>query len=126
MFLSDISIKRPVFTTMVMLCLMMLGIIGGRSIGVDLFPDISFPVVSVVTVYKGAGPAEVERLVTKIVEEAVSSINGVDEVRSYSRDSYSTVVIQFKLRPISKQQPLMCVIKYRPSWPSCHQKSISQ
>ncbi len=97
MFLSDISIKRPVFTTMVMLCLMMLGIIGGRSIGVDLFPDISFPVVSVVTVYKGAGPAEVERLVTKIVEEAVSSINGVDEVRSYSRDSYSTVVIQFKL-----------------------------
>jgi HAE1 family hydrophobic/amphiphilic exporter-1 len=97
MFLSDISIKRPVFTTMVMLCLMTLGILGARSIGVDLFPDVAFPTVSVVTVYKGAGPAEVERLVSKVIEEAVSSINGVDEVRSYSRDSYSTVIIMFKL-----------------------------
>lgn len=97
MLLSDVSIRRPVFTTMVMFSLMMLGIMGGRNLGVDLFPDISFPVVSVVTVYKGAGPSEIERLVTKVVEEAVSSINGVEEVRSYSRDSYSTVVIQFKL-----------------------------
>src|SRR6185369_10404480 len=62
-----------------------------------LFPDISFPVVTVVTVYPGAGPEEVEQLVTKKIEEAVSSVNGVDEVRSYSRDSVSTVVIQFKL-----------------------------
>lgn len=97
MFLSDISIKRPVFTTMVMLFLMMLGILGGRSLPVDLFPDVSFPIVSVVTIYRGAGPSEVERLVTKPIEEAVSAINGVEEVRSYSRDSYSTVVIQFKL-----------------------------
>ncbi|HXW53047.1 MAG TPA: efflux RND transporter permease subunit [Myxococcota bacterium] len=97
MFLSDVSIKRPVFTTMVTLCLMMLGLLGAKNLGVDLFPDISFPVVSVTTVFRGAGPSEVERLVTKPIEEAVSSINGVDEVRSFSRDSYSTVIIQFKL-----------------------------
>lgn len=97
MKLSDISIKRPVFTTMVMLALMTLGILGGRNLGVDLFPDISFPIVSVVTVYRGAGPTEVERLVTKQIEEAVASINGVDEVRSFSRDSYSTVIVQFTL-----------------------------
>lgn len=97
MLLSDISIRRPVFTTMVMLALLTLGILGSRKIGVDLFPDISFPIVSIVTVYKGASPSEVERLVSKPIEEAVSSINGVDEVRSFSRDSYSTVIIQFKL-----------------------------
>ncbi len=77
--------------------MMMLGILASRNIGVDLFPDISFPIVSVNTIYPGAGPAEVERLVTKLIEEAVSSINGVDEVRSYSRDSHSTVIIQFRL-----------------------------
>ncbi|HYV48927.1 MAG TPA: efflux RND transporter permease subunit [Myxococcaceae bacterium] len=97
MILSDISIKRPVFTAMVVIALMTLGLLAVRSIGVDLFPDISFPVVTVVTVYPGAGPEEVEQLVTKRIEESVSSVNGVDEVRSYSRDSVSTVVIQFKL-----------------------------
>ncbi len=97
MFLSDVSIRRPVFTTMVTLCLMMLGLMGARSLGVDLFPDVSFPVVSITTVFRGAGPSEVERLVTKPIEEAVSSINGVEEVRSFSRDSYSTVIIQSKL-----------------------------
>ncbi len=97
MLISDISIKRPVFTTMVMLMLMTLGILGGRNLGVDLFPDTSFPIVSVVTVYRGAGPVEVERLVTKQIEEAVASINGVDEIRSFSRDSNSFVIIQFTL-----------------------------
>jgi hydrophobic/amphiphilic exporter-1 (mainly G- bacteria), HAE1 family len=98
MFLSDISIKRPVFTVMVTVALMTLGLLGARSIGVDLFPDISFPVVTVVTPYPGAGPEEVEQLVTKLIEEQVSSVNGVDEVRSFSRDSVSTIVVQFKLQ----------------------------
>lgn len=97
MILSDISIKRPVFTTMVMVGLMTLGLVAARSLGVDLFPDVSFPVVTVVTTYPGAGPEEIEQLVTKPIEEAVSSTNGVDKVRSYSRDSVSTVVIQYKL-----------------------------
>ncbi len=98
MFLSEISIKRPVFTVMVTVALMTLGLLAARNIGVDLFPDISFPVVTVVTPYPGAGPEEVEQLVTKAIEEQVSSVNGVDEVRSFSRDSVSTVVIQFKLQ----------------------------
>jgi hydrophobic/amphiphilic exporter-1 (mainly G- bacteria), HAE1 family len=97
LILSDVSIKRPVFTAMVVIALMTLGLLAVRNIGVDLFPDISFPVVTVVTVYPGAGPEEVEQLVTKKIEESVSSVNGVDEVRSYSRDSVSTVVVQFKL-----------------------------
>jgi hydrophobe/amphiphile efflux-1 (HAE1) family protein len=97
MFLSEISIRRPVFTVMVTVALMTLGLLGAKSLGVDLFPDVSFPVVTVVTVYPGAGPEEVEQLVTKAIEEQVSSVNGVDEVRSYSRDSVSTIIVQFKL-----------------------------
>jgi hydrophobic/amphiphilic exporter-1 (mainly G- bacteria), HAE1 family len=97
MFLSEISIKRPVFTAMVTIALMTLGLLGARSIGVDLFPDVSFPIVTVVTPYPGAAPEEVEQLVTKPIEEQVSSVNGVDEVRSFSRDSVSTIIVQFKL-----------------------------
>src|SRR5919198_2086982 len=97
MFLSEISIKRPVFTAIVTIALMTLGLLGARSIGVDLFPDVSFPIVTVVTPYPGAAPEEVEQLVTKPVEEQVSSVNGVDEVRSFSRDSVSTIIVQFKL-----------------------------
>ncbi len=97
MLLSDISIKRPVFTVMVTLGLMTLGLLGMRNLSVDLFPDVAFPVVTVESVYPGASPEEVERLVSKPIEEVVSTLNGVDEVRSYSRDSVSTVVIQFKL-----------------------------
>ncbi|MHB8876605.1 MAG: efflux RND transporter permease subunit [Myxococcaceae bacterium] len=105
MFLSDISIKRPVFTTMVMIALVFMGVIGALKIGVDLFPDISFPIVVVTTVYPGAGPEEVEQLVTKPMEESVSSINGVEEVRSFSRDSVSIIIIQFKLEADLKTAP---------------------
>lgn len=98
MILSEISIRRPVFTAMVTIALMTLGLLGARNLGVDLYPNVEFPFVVVVTSYPGAGPEEVEQLVTKRIEEAVSGINGVDKVNSYSRDSTSTVVIQFKLK----------------------------
>jgi hydrophobic/amphiphilic exporter-1 (mainly G- bacteria), HAE1 family len=98
MFLSEISIKRPVFTAMVTIALMTLGLLGARNLGVELYPNVEFPFVVVVTPYPGAGPAEVEQLVTKPIEEAISGINGVDKVSSISRESFSTVVIQFKLK----------------------------
>ena len=97
MFLSEISISRPVFTAMVTAGLMTLGLLGARSLGVDLYPNVEFPVVVVTTPYPGAGPEEVEQLVSKVVEEGVSGVNGVDKVRSTSRDSVSTVIIEFKL-----------------------------
>ena len=97
MVLSDISIKRPVFTTMVIVALMSLGLITVRDIGVDKFPDVAFPIVAVTTVYPGAGPEEVEQQVSKPIEEALSSVNLVDTIRSYSRDSVSTVIVMLKL-----------------------------
>src|SRR5262245_46982634 len=97
MWLSDLAISQPVFITMVTLAVIVVGIIAFRRLPVDYFPDISFPVVSVRTVYPGASPEEVERSVTKPVEDAVASINGVDTINSTSADSTSVVIIQFLL-----------------------------
>jgi len=95
--LSDIAIRRPVFTTMVMVAMMVLGIVAFSRLGVDLFPDVSFPLITVNTPYPGAGPEEVEQLVTRPIEDAVNSLGGVDSVRSYSREGLSTVVITFQI-----------------------------
>ncbi len=97
MNLSDVAIRRPVFTTMMMVAMMVLGIVAFTRLGVDLFPDISFPVVVVSTVYPGAGPEEVERSVTKPVEEAVSALAGIDTVQSFSREGVSVVVASFEI-----------------------------
>jgi HAE1 family hydrophobic/amphiphilic exporter-1 len=97
MSLSDVAIKRPVFTSMMSLCLIVLGVLGLKRLGTDLFPDVNFPVVMVTTVYKGAGPGEIETQVTKPLEDAVSGISGIDKVHSWSRENASTIAVQFKL-----------------------------
>src|SRR5512143_3637990 len=95
MWLSDLSIKRPVFITMVVVILSIVGWLFYTRMPVDLFPDISIPVVAVRTVYAGATPQEVETLLSKPIEEAVSSLNHVDAVRSSSMESVSLVVIEY-------------------------------
>ncbi|HET9450736.1 MAG TPA: efflux RND transporter permease subunit, partial [Aggregicoccus sp.] len=97
MLLSDISIKRPVFTAMVSLLLIVLGVMGFNRLGTDLYPDVSFPVVLVNTVYRGAGPGEIETQVVKPIEDAVAGISGVDKIHSFSRENLGTVIVQFKL-----------------------------
>ncbi len=97
MFLSDLSIKRPVLATVMMLTLVALGLFSYRRLSVDMYPDVEIPVVSIVTVYEGASPETVEREVTKRIEEAVNPISGVKHVMSISRESVSTVVVEFRL-----------------------------
>jgi len=97
MNLSAIAIRRPVLTVMVTLALMVVGLMGVSRLGTDLFPDVSFPVVAVNIVYPGAAPGEVETLVTKPIEDAVVSLNGIDRVRTFSREGLSTTLIIFKL-----------------------------
>ncbi len=97
MTLSEIAIKRPVFTVMVIGALMLLGLMGLKNLGTDLFPDVTFPVVSVNVPYPGASPGEVEQLVTKPVEDTVVSLNGLDRVRTFSREGLSTTILIFKL-----------------------------
>lgn len=97
MNLSAIAIRRPVFTVMVTFALVVLGLVGFSRLGMDLFPDVSFPVVAVNVVYPGASPTEVENLVTKPIEDSVVSLNGIDRVRSFSREGLSSTIVIFKL-----------------------------
>ena len=97
MFLSDLSIKRPVFATVLMLALVTLGVFSYRRLAIDMFPDVEVPVLSVVTRFPGASPETVEREVTKRIEQAVNPISGVKHVMSTSREGVSTVVVEFNL-----------------------------
>ena len=97
MTLSDVAIKRPVFTTMMSLGIIVLGFLGLSRLGVNLFPDVQFPIVTVTTVYPGASPSEVESQLTEKLEDAIVSLAGVKSIQSYSRESVSVLVIEFNL-----------------------------
>ena len=97
MILSDLSIKRPVFATVMILALVVVGIFSYRRLAVEMFPNVEFPVVSVVTTFAGASPETVERELSKRIEEAVNQVAGVKHVMSTSREGVSTVVVEFRL-----------------------------
>ncbi len=95
--LAEICIKRPVFATMLGLALIVLGAFSYFRLGVDLFPKVEFPTVTVTTVLPGASPEEIETEITKKIEEAVNTIEGIDEMRSVSAEGVSQVFITFVL-----------------------------
>jgi len=97
MILSDLSIRRPVFATVMVLALVTLGIFSYRWLPVEMYPNIEIPVLSIVTKFPGASPESVEREVSKRIEESVNGISGVKHVISYSREGVSTVVVEFHL-----------------------------
>ena len=95
--IAGLFIRRPVTTVMMSLALMVLGIVGYRGMGVDMFPNVEFPFVTVQTILAGSNPEEVETSITKPVEQAVNVISGIEEMNSYSMESASFVIIQFEL-----------------------------
>ena len=97
MSISDICIRRPVFTWVMMAIPIVLGIVAYFELGVDLFPKVDFPVVSVSAALPGASAEEMESSVTKPLEEVINSISGIDELRSITREGQSTVIIRFVL-----------------------------
>jgi HAE1 family hydrophobic/amphiphilic exporter-1 len=97
MLLSSLSIKRPVFATVLMLALVTLGLFSYRHLAIDMYPDVEIPVISIVTKFPGASPETVEREVSKRIEEAVNPIGGVKHVYSTSNEGVSTVVVEFHL-----------------------------
>jgi len=97
MFLSDLSIRRPVVATVMMLALVTLGLFSFRRLSIDLMPDVEIPVLSIVTEFPGASPESVEREVSRKIEEAVNPISGVKHVMSISREGLSSVMIEFNL-----------------------------
>jgi HAE1 family hydrophobic/amphiphilic exporter-1 len=91
------AIRYPVFMTMILLAGVVLGSIAYFTMPVGLYPDVEFPVVVVTTVYPGAAPDEVERQVTSILEEDLSSITGLDQINSISAENVSNVILMFDL-----------------------------
>ncbi|MBI3996829.1 MAG: efflux RND transporter permease subunit [Candidatus Omnitrophica bacterium] len=97
MTLSDISIKNPVFAWMLMAALIVFGTIGFRRMGVSQMPDVEFPVVSVTLSYEGAAPEVMETDVVDVVEDAITSIQGIRSIASSVRQGQATITIEFDL-----------------------------
>jgi len=96
-WLAEISVKRPVFASVLILSLVVVGVFAYFRLGVDLFPKVDFPVVTVTTRQSGAAPEEIETEITDKIERSVNTISGIDELRSVSTEGVSQVFIVFKL-----------------------------
>lgn len=97
MDLASLSIKRPIFITCVVILSLAAGLLSMSRLGLDLFPDVTFPVVTVTTPYPGAGPAEIETLISKPLEDELSTISGMKRLTSESREGVSVVIAEFTL-----------------------------
>ena len=95
--LAAFFIHRPVFTIMVSVSLMLLGLMGYLNMGVSLYPSMDIPATLIQTVLPGASPEEVETSVTKYIEEAVNEISGVDEISAFNLESVSILFVKFEM-----------------------------
>ena len=96
-WLSNIAVRRPVFASMLIAVLLVVGWVGYRSLGVDKFPKVDIPTITIVTPYTGASPEAVETDVSQKVEEAVNTVSGLDTLTSNSTEGVSLVIAQFDL-----------------------------
>jgi hydrophobic/amphiphilic exporter-1 (mainly G- bacteria), HAE1 family len=97
MSIWDICIKRPVFTAMLVAAPLVLGLASYGRLGVELFPNVDVPVVTITTTLRGASVEEMETSVTRPIEEAVNTVSGIDELRSTTKEGMSQIIIQFVL-----------------------------
>lgn len=97
MFLAKVSINRPVLTTVGIVIFLIFGLIAYFRLNLNLQPDVEIPYITVQTIYPGAGPKEIETLITKRIEDAVSTISQIERIESYSLDGASIIIIEFQL-----------------------------
>ena len=97
MILADLCVRRPVFATMFIGVLLVLGWFSYMRLGVDLYPKVEVPMVMVETYLPGAAPEETEARVTKPLEEVINTVTGIDELRSTTLEGVSEIMIEFKL-----------------------------
>ncbi len=97
MWFTRISVKYPVFTIMMMLCLMVLGLASWKRMTVEEFPNVDFPFVVVTTQYAGASPEAVESDITKKLEDQINTISGIKQITSRSSEGSSMVIAEFNL-----------------------------
>ena len=97
MTITELAIKRPAFMTMIFAALGVLGIFSYSNMGTDLLPKMDWPMVFVSIVYPGAGPKEIETEISKPVEEALSSLNGLKSLRTFSNENVSFALVEFTM-----------------------------
>ncbi|MCF7805318.1 MAG: efflux RND transporter permease subunit [Candidatus Marinimicrobia bacterium] len=95
MNITELSVKRPIATTMVFLIIIVVGIMGFRFLPVDLLPPIEYPMLSISTTYPNVGPEEIETIITDRVENAIASVPNIEEIRSNSSEGRSRVTLEF-------------------------------
>lgn len=98
MNLANLSIKRPVFITCIVTVILVVGWLSLSRLPVDLFPNVTFPIVTVTTAYPGAGPEEVETLVSKVYEEELSNVPGLKKLSSNNLENVSVIIAEFNLK----------------------------
>jgi len=96
MKLPEFSVDRPVTVTMLILIIVVVGVVSLSNLGLDLMPDITYPVMSVVTSYEGVASEEMESVVTKPIEEVVATVKNVKKVTSFSQEGLSAVMVEFE------------------------------
>ena len=94
---AKFAIKRPIFITCIVIIIVTLGLISFKDIGLDLLPDIDFPIVTVRSIYAGASPSEMETLVSKPLEDELSTIAGIKHISQQNTESFSIIVIEFNM-----------------------------
>ena len=97
MFLSTMSIKRPIMVSMFLIAFVVFGAMAYFGLNLNLMPDVELPFVTIQTVYPGAGPKEIEIQITKKIEDAVSTVSKIDYIRSFSMEGVSIVIMKFDL-----------------------------
>jgi len=95
MRISQISIRRPVSILMLMLIVILLGVVSLSRLSVDLYPDFDIPVAVIAVTYEGAGPEEMETLITRPIEEVLGALSGVDTISSITREGNAFIIIEF-------------------------------
>ncbi|MBM3794693.1 MAG: efflux RND transporter permease subunit [Acidobacteria bacterium] len=95
--LAEVCVRRPVFAVMLIMALVVVGAVSYSKLGVDRFPNVDMPIISVRTVLPGASPEEIESAITKRVEDAVATVEGIDNIRATSVESLSVVTVTFTL-----------------------------
>ncbi|HEX9903269.1 MAG TPA: efflux RND transporter permease subunit, partial [Acidobacteriota bacterium] len=103
MKIADVSIKQPVFITMIIIALVVIGGLSYSRLGVDLMPDVTLPIVAVTVANPGVGPEEMESQVTKPIENVLSTLNGLDKLYSTSAEGVSIIIAQFVLEKDAQQ-----------------------
>ena len=97
MFISNVAIRRPMFTAMIICAMVVFGVVALMGLGIDLFPKVDFPIVTIVTTLRGSDPETMESRVTDIIEESVNTLSAIKSLKSTSAEGYSLVLVEFQL-----------------------------